>query len=72
MDQIAMSRSSQEISCSFSRQELIWINNALNEVCNGIDIEESEFVTRLGGNRNELVELLRRIGLLTDKSSAQQ
>ncbi|HEY3857556.1 MAG TPA: hypothetical protein VGO67_24505 [Verrucomicrobiae bacterium] len=35
------------------------INNALNEVCNGIDVEE--FETRLGWSRNRLSELLSQI-----------
>jgi len=35
------------------------INNALNEVCNGIDVEE--FETRLGWPRNRLSELLSQI-----------
>jgi hypothetical protein len=44
--------------------ELVWINNALNEVCNGLDISDSEFSTRLGGSRQELRALLARIGAM--------
>jgi hypothetical protein len=47
-----------------SRDELILINNALNEVCNGIDIRE--FSTRLGASRSEAEELLDAIGKLID------
>lgn len=36
------------------------INNALNEVCNGIDVEE--FETRVGWPRARLSELLSQIG----------
>jgi hypothetical protein len=35
------------------------INNAVNEVCNGIDVEE--FETRLGWPRSRLSELLSQI-----------
>ena len=35
------------------------INNALNEVCNGIDVEE--FETRLGWPRGRLSDLLSQI-----------
>lgn len=39
-----------------------WINNALNEVLNGPEaIEEWEFETRMGGTRDEVRSLLRRV-----------
>jgi hypothetical protein len=41
--------------------ELVWLNNALNEVCNGIAIDDAAFSTRLGGSRHELKALLARI-----------
>jgi hypothetical protein len=41
--------------------ELLWLNNALNEVCNGVDIDDAEFATRLGGSREELRRLLLRL-----------
>jgi hypothetical protein len=44
--------------------ELVWLNNALNEVCNGVDIADSEFSTRLGGSRQELRVLLARINAM--------
>jgi hypothetical protein len=44
-----------------SDDELVWLNNALNEVCNGVTIDDSEFSTRLGGSRQELRALLARI-----------
>ena len=47
-----------------SRHELILINNALNEVCNGVDIEDVEFATRLGADREEMRNLLKNIGSL--------
>jgi hypothetical protein len=40
------------------RASLGAINNALNEVCNGVAIEEPEFQTRLGCTRAEMQALL--------------
>lgn len=46
----------------FSRDELLWINNALAEVLGGPDaIEGLEFHTRIGGDRNEVRALLQRV-----------
>ena len=45
-----------------SKDELRLLNNALNEVCNGVDIEEAEFVTRLGVERSEARRLLADLG----------
>jgi hypothetical protein len=42
-----------------SRNELILLNNALNEVCNGLDLPD--FSTRLGAQRGELEALFRQI-----------
>jgi hypothetical protein len=53
----------------FSTEELTLINNALNEVCNGVDIEEWEFPARLGATRDEARDLLRRMGTLLDGKS---
>jgi hypothetical protein len=40
--------------------ELLIINNALNEVCNGISLE-GEFSTRMGCSLEEALELLAKI-----------
>lgn len=46
----------------FTRDELVWINNALNEVLTGGPaIEDWEFQTRIGGDRDEVRGLLRRV-----------
>ena len=42
-----------------SRDELEILNNALNEVCHGLDIEE--FSTRMGADKAEVLKLLHRI-----------
>lgn len=47
---------------SLSRDELKGISNALNEVCNGVHIEEAEFQTRLGVTRSFLQQILAAIG----------
>lgn len=46
----------------FSRDELLWINNALNEVLNGPEaIDEWEFHARMGGDRDQVNALLRKV-----------
>jgi len=45
--------------------ELLIISNALNEVCNGIDIPE--FSTRMGVSLEEVQSLLKSIGVLYDQ-----
>ena len=45
-----------------SRDELLWINNALAEVLGGPDaIAEWEFHTRIGGGRDEVRTLHQRV-----------
>jgi hypothetical protein len=41
--------------------ELVTLNNALNEVCNGVHIDDPEFETRLGVTRAEARALLLKI-----------
>jgi hypothetical protein len=47
---------------SLTAIELVGINNALNEVCNGIDIDDAEFQTRLALTRAELASILKQAG----------
>ena len=42
-----------------SRDELEILNNALNEVCHGLDIEE--FSIRMGADKAEVLKLFHRI-----------
>ena len=58
----AKSTSSGKFLLDVSRSELILLNNALNEVCNGVHISDSEFSTRLGASRNQARRLLQDIG----------
>jgi hypothetical protein len=46
-----------------TKDELRIVNNALNEVCNGIDLE-GEFETRMGCSVEEARELLTKIHAL--------
>ena len=48
-----------------SRDELLIVNAALNEVYNGIEV--FEFETRIGADRERVAALLREVGLLLDK-----
>ena len=53
-----------------TRGELAIINNALNEVCHGIDLPE--FATRIGAEQDEARRLLAEIGaLLSDHPAAR-
>jgi hypothetical protein len=47
---------------ALSHEELVIINNALNEVCNGVSFDDDEFQTRIGYPRETAQRLLKRIG----------
>jgi len=47
------------------REELLIVNAALNEVCNGIAV--FEFETRIGADRERVATLLKEVGALLDK-----
>jgi hypothetical protein len=46
------------------QEELLILNAALNEVCNGIEV--FEFETRIGTDRERVTVLLKEIGTLLD------
>lgn len=48
-----------------NRNELILLNNALNEVCHGLDLPD--FATRLGAGWDELEALRRQINAALEK-----
>lgn len=54
-------QTSERTLVSLSKDELFGVANALNEVCNGIDIPDTEFRTRLGVDRSLLIELHQRL-----------
>jgi hypothetical protein len=45
----------------FTREELVVINNALNEVCHAQKFSEDEFQTRIGYSRAKAQEVLKKI-----------
>jgi hypothetical protein len=47
-----------------SNDELLILNNALNEVCHGLDLVE--FSTRMGAELEDVQELLSQIGKVID------
>jgi hypothetical protein len=47
---------------SLTRDELLALNNALNEVCNGIHIENRDFHARVGVERSVADALLAQVG----------
>ena len=55
----------EDVELRVSKDELLMLNNALNEICNGVDIPEVEFQTRLAFERSNFRVLLAQIsGLL--------
>ena len=43
----------------FTEAELCILNNALNEVCNGIEVPE--FAARMGAEKSEVIQLLKQM-----------
>ena len=58
---IVLKRAEGNADLRLTNDELVMLNNALNEVCNGVRIAETEFQTRLGWDRAALRELLDQI-----------
>ncbi len=56
----------RSVTIEFTTDELIMINNCLNEIGNGIDVDDAEFGTRLGFTREEVRTLLQRISDLIE------
>jgi len=46
---------------SFTHDELVVINNALNEVCNGLALDDDEFQTRIGYSRAMAHDVLKKV-----------
>jgi hypothetical protein len=45
----------------FTREELVVINNALNEVCHALNFSDDEFQTRIGYSRAIAQDLLKKV-----------
>ena len=53
-----------------SRHELVILNNALNEVCNGLDLDE--FSIRMGAEIEEVEALLKEVGSIINTIDATE
>jgi hypothetical protein len=56
-----------EVFLRVNRDELIILNNALNEVCNGGLLDIEEFSTRMGATRQEAKDVLVQISSILDQ-----
>jgi hypothetical protein len=52
---------------SFTREELVVINNALNEVCHALNFSDDEFQTRIGFSRAFAQGLLKKTAKLLER-----
>jgi hypothetical protein len=59
-----------ETEVHLTREELITINNALNEICNIDHIADWEFQTRMGVDRLEARQVLAKINHIIDRMNA--
>ncbi|MGS2644352.1 hypothetical protein [Streptosporangium sp. LJ11] len=50
-----------EVVVILSRDDVSLINNALNEVCNGIHLDDADLHTRMGFRRDEIQAILKTI-----------
>ena len=54
-------RNPQAAEVRLTRGELAIINNALNEICNGLPLEDVEFQTRIGFSREVARQVLGKV-----------
>ncbi len=64
MKKLNLKNKRANIQVSF--EELVILNNALNEICYGIDMDDAEFSARIGVGHKEGVRLLNEISSLID------
>jgi hypothetical protein len=50
-----------EINVSLTKEEIRIIHQSLNEICNGIHFEDSEFETRVGTDRYTAIALMKKL-----------
>lgn len=60
--------SKDRATLSLCPEELLIFNNALNEVCHGLDLEE--FGARMGAELSAVESLLAQIGAVCDQMNA--
>jgi hypothetical protein len=54
-------KATESTPVALTRDELVIINNALNEVCNGLAFEDAEFQTRIGYSRAMALDVLKKV-----------
>ncbi|WP_346229535.1 hypothetical protein [Microbispora maris] len=54
------------IALILGREDVLAINNALNEICNGVHLDEWDFQTRMGVDREQARKVLHAIGAAID------
>lgn len=60
-----VTQNSREATVTFTKDEFRVINNALNEICNGIPVPE--FSTRIGADKREVLKLLHQVADASQK-----
>jgi hypothetical protein len=60
----------QSAKVELTGEELVIITNALNEVCNGLEMPE--FSTRIGAGRAEALQLLQEMSASWDKMAHEK
>ena len=59
---IVLAKTPEAIDVRLTRDEMWMLQGALNETCNGLQIGDGEFQTRLGYEREIMNDLLDQIG----------
>lgn len=60
-----------EVAISLTEDELLILNQALNEIANGVHISDAEFQTRVGYTRAEVRDLLSKVSELLNPAESQ-
>jgi hypothetical protein len=63
-------KETRDATVRLSRHELVMLNNALNEVCNGLDLDE--FSIRMGAEIEEVEALLKEVGSIINTIDAMK
>jgi hypothetical protein len=63
-------KETRDATVRLSRHELVMLNNALNEVCNGLDLDE--FSIRMGAEIGEVEALLEEVGSIINTIDAKE
>ncbi|PRW39775.1 hypothetical protein CSC04_0402 [Enterobacter roggenkampii] len=66
MDLISLA--GKQAQLTIDENELLILNSALNEICNGISVPE--FETRIGASKEDVCALLNDIGKILDNMMA--